>query len=323
MKKSILILLFAIFTTHNIAAQKVNFIGKWVAIKTEFYTEDHLTRTEKIKQNKKCIEYLEFLPGGKTRTKEYHLNCDEKDATLGTYEFKNGLWKLSGNGKSFMAKLRINNDKLQMILKMPDEEGKRKEVIVYFVKYKDSNISVDAPEKIKNYILHYKAKTMYMTATMIQYSKNYGEYRSVETNYEMFDVTKNENKKIKNRTIITPDNIYELDLIGKTGIKKPNANETEEDIDYNNLSEEFKKENNIIELPNDYIIGKKCKVFEITNEETKSHLWVWNNIVLKSTVVIRGVVFASTVTTKIDINPNFPAGIFQVPSDIAISESKQ
>lgn len=319
MKKSILILLFALFTTHYITAQEVNFIGKWTAIKTEFYTEDYLKRTEEINQNKKCIEYLEFLPGGKTRTKEYRLNCDEKDATLGTYEFKNGLWKLSGKGKSFMAKLRINNDKLQMILKMPDENGKRKEVIVYFVKYKDSNNSTDAPEKIKNYMVHYETKSIYMNLTMIQYSKNYGEYKSVDTNYKM---TIGETE-VKKRMITTPDKVYELDLINKTGIEKPNTDETNEDTDYNNLSEEFKKENNIIQLPDDYILGKKCKVFELTVEETKSHLWVWNNIVLKTTIGDEGALLATTVATKIDINPNFPAGIFQVPSDIDINESKQ
>ena len=164
--------------------------------------------------------------------------------------------------------------------------------------------------KVEKGFIEYKMDMMGMTMNSQTYFKDYGAV-SAQT-VSMFG---NEN-----RTLVKDDYVYSLDMNSKTGVKMPySQGEGMSDFDYDNIPQDIKEKYNIVEEGNESVAGKDCKIFSMESEGAKSRMWIWKNIPLKMVVEKEGVQMTMVATT-VNTNPDFPAGIFEVPADFTISE---
>ena len=166
--------------------------------------------------------------------------------------------------------------------------------------------------KVEKGFIEYKMDMMGMSVTTQTYFKDYGE-TSAQT-ADMFGQ--------KTRTLLTKDYVYSLDMGSKTGTKMAVDGETGavDNIDYDNIPQEMKDKYHIVESGKGTVLGKECKIIEMESDGAKNRLWVWNNIPLKM-VVEKGGMQMTMEATKVETNPSFPAGIFEVPADFTITDA--
>ena len=170
--------------------------------------------------------------------------------------------------------------------------------------------------KIPQCEIDYAMEFMGMSFEAVSYFKNYGEKQSVITKMEMMG------QKTTTQVLTTATHVYQLNLEKKTGTKTALDKQSPDDlksIDYDNISKEVKEKYNIKELGKETIAGKTCKIFSIEKDGAESKFWIWNNIPVKYEVSQSGMKIVMTAK-KIDTNPTFPAGIFDVPKDYSITD---
>jgi hypothetical protein len=173
--------------------------------------------------------------------------------------------------------------------------------------------------KLKAALIEYEIDMMGIKAKSTLYFKDYGKFQCVEASMEMMGVSS------VNRTLEIDGYTYTLKMDQKTGSKiKSVVNKEDMDpneMDFDNLSDEIKTKYKIVEKGNQEVAGKNCKVFGMTIEGQEATFYVWNNIPVKyemnqnnMTMIMKAI--------RIEENPSFPAGIFDVPKGFTIEEIK-
>ena len=163
-------------------------------------------------------------------------------------------------------------------------------------------------------------------------------------------------KNVETLQVFTPDYVYLIDLIEKTGIKIDNSKKYGK-VAYNNLSKEEKKafhkrmvRRKIISLDllglgkkigTDTLLGRKCDIYqsgeelspeklsealEVEGGEGSSYMksWIWGTAKIPLKVITSGLGWSNElIATKIEENVKIPDSRFTVPSDIKVTYDKE
>ncbi len=194
---------------------------------------------------------------------------------------------------------------------------KKTSIILFLAILFSVNISAQTEYKIKKAHIKYATETMGMSMETTLDFDNYGKDQAITAIIELMGFKKT--SKILNYQ----NYMYVLDMDAKTAIKSPADNVDDiKEVDFDNIPQEMKEKYQIKELGNETVLGKTCQVFSMVDEGTKSKLWVWKNIPLKTEVEQSNMVVKMTAK-EIDTNPNFPADNFKVPADFTISNMEE
>jgi hypothetical protein len=208
----------------------------------------------------------------------------------------------------------------------------------------------------KSAVIHYAIKNEYghgkiSEGTEVVYIK--GDELAKVTKMAVLDpeVT---TKNVETLQVFTPDYVYMVDLIKKTGTKIDNSKKYTRPA-YDSLSEEEKKafhkrmeRRKIMSLDlrglgkkvgTDTILGRKCDVYESGEELKQEKLlealeggegssykksWIWREAKIPLRVIMAAVGGSSElIATRIEENVKIPENIFMVPSDIKITYDKE
>ncbi|HQV76940.1 MAG TPA: hypothetical protein PLJ42_01070 [Chitinophagales bacterium] len=115
--------------------------------------------------------------------------------------------------------------------------------------------------------------------------------------------------------------VYTWSNMGKNGNKiKVNPSEIDPNTtDFASLTEDMKKKFSLKEEGSETINGKNCTIYSFSAEKMQGKIWQWKGVPMKSEMNIMGQTVTTTVT-KVEENPTFPAGTFDVPSGITFIE---
>lgn len=163
---------------------------------------------------------------------------------------------------------------------------------------------------IKSGVVEYKTQIMGMDAKQILMFDEYGEKEKTEIEIEMMGV------KSHTCTITKDGFVYTFDPEKKTGTKTSLIPQST-NIDFENLTEEFKEDMKLVKLGSETFLEKKCDKYSIDNEKLKMKgtYLVWKGIPLKTDVDLSSMKMA-LAATKVDENTGLPASTFDIPTDI-------
>jgi len=158
------------------------------------------------------------------------------------------------------------------------------------------------------------------TGTIIIYFKDYGNIECTVTDMEMMGM------KTLTRTLEVDGYMYSLNMTQKTGSKSKLSEDDEEfapnNFNFDNISSEMKKEMKLEEIGTEEVAGKDCKVYELLVEGQKAKFYVWENIPVKYEMSQNNLTMIMKAI-KIEKNPSFPSGIFEIPSDFKITDMEE
>ncbi len=178
------ILLFSIQLTAQSPNGIVSGMGKWVPIKTDFYSNGELVSSEKQEQNEECLTYIDFLEGGIIATKEFYSDCEEKKSEAGTYKYiGGGFYRITQDGESYDVKPKPNGNDMQLIIVSKGENGEDLKVVAHFKRYDsfNNNNALDTNDLtvIKEY---YDNGNLKYTAFRDKKNRNQGEVLNYHEN---------------------------------------------------------------------------------------------------------------------------------------------
>lgn len=91
------------------------------------------------------------------------------------------------------------------------------------------------------------------------------------------------------------------------------------DMDFSNLTEEWKAKYHYKDEGTETIDGKECKVGSYEVESFRGKIWMWKQIPVRMELTMSGKSITTNVK-NIQENPSIPAGTFDVPSDVEFKE---
>lgn len=170
---------------------------------------------------------------------------------------------------------------------------------------------------IKSGIVEYKTQMMGMDVKQTMYFDDYGAKDAQEVSMEMMGV------KIRTITITKDGFVYTLDMEKKTGTKAAVLAGMNQNIDFQNLSEELVKEMDLKKLGTEDFMGKTCEKMSIDYKKMgmKGIFLVYKGVALKSETDM-GAMKLNLVAEKFEENPSIPAEKFEVPADFKMQEPK-
>ena len=178
---------------------------------------------------------------------------------------------------------------------------------------KKDNVNVSKKYDIESGYVKYKMSMMGMETHVVQYFKDYGNTEATITEMEMMG------KKMKTTSLRKDGFIYGYSADQKQGTKVKLEDETVAEGEMAKLDEEMILAQGGKKVAGEAILGKDCNVYEINTETEKSKFWIWKSLVLKMTASQSGME-ATMEATEIKESPDFPEGIFDVPTDIEFVE---
>ena len=170
---------------------------------------------------------------------------------------------------------------------------------------------------IKSGIVEYKTQMMGMDMKQTLTFDDYGKKETIDLEMDMMGV------KIHTVTITKDGFMYTLDMEKKTGTKVPSYQGTNQNIDFENLSEEMVKDMNLKKEGTEEYLGKTCEKMSIdyTKMKMKGTFLVYKGVALKSDTDM-GTMKMKLVGEKFTENPEIPAEKFEVPADVKITDMK-
>ncbi len=91
------------------------------------------------------------------------------------------------------------------------------------------------------------------------------------------------------------------------------------DMDFSNLTDEWKAKYHYKDEGTETIDGKECKVGSYEVESFKGKVWMWKQIPVRMELTMSGKSITTNVK-NIQENPSIPAGTFDVPADVQFKE---
>jgi len=147
------------------------------------------------------------------------------------------------------------------------------------------------------------------------YFDDYGKKESKET-YN--------NSELSEKIINDGAFFYQVNAKKKTGQKsKSYSNGTEMRFAPEDYRDQDIKNYNVKFLANETICGKECKVYSTESKDTKAKYGGWNHITLFMEVeqgVGKQQIKVVNKATKIEENVSIPASVFEVPTNITVTE---
>ncbi len=185
----------------------------------------------------------------------------------------------------------------------------------------ESRNSESAKYELAEGIIEYEMNIIITTVKMTTYFKNHGEIQASVMEANIMG------QKSVERELHKDGVFYKLDMLKKTGDKIVMDGEIPADFDpmkfnFANISDEIKEKYHIKEVGKEEFLGKECTIYTTEAPEGTSKMWIWKNIPLKMKVNAQGMEMDLLTAKKIDENPTFPEGIFEIPADFTITEIK-
>jgi len=157
------------------------------------------------------------------------------------------------------------------------------------------------------------------------YFDDYGSKECTESKseFKMFG----QSVKQHTRSITKDGYAYTIDMLTKTGSKTKidEALISEMKMGAVAMAAAMKDKANIKELGTEDFLGKKCRKIQMSMDEGKSYgtFWLWKNITLKmESKDPKSNQSMSFAATKVEELSKAPEGIFEIPTDFIITESK-
>jgi hypothetical protein len=169
----------------------------------------------------------------------------------------------------------------------------------------------DARYGMKSGKIVYKSTTMMMNQDIIIYFDDWGKKQRSEITMELLG------QKVNNVTIIDSASVYNIDMTKKTGTIIPMDTTSPDHINFLTIPEETKKKFNITEAGEEEVIGRKCKVYSMSDKVTglSGKYYIWNGIPLKTVAKMMGIEVKMEATELVE-NAVIPAEKFVVPAGI-------
>ncbi len=177
------------------------------------------------------------------------------------------------------------------------------------------NHSADAISKkgkyaIKSGIVEYKTQVMGMDAKQTLLFDDYGAKEKTVVEMEMMGM------KSQTNTITKDGVVYNYDAEKKTGTKTDEITKSSS-IDFENLTEEIRKDMKLEKIGEEPFLGKNCDKYSINYEKMKMKgtYLVWKGIPLKTDIEISSVKMILEAV-KLTESVSIPATEFEIPKDI-------
>ena len=170
---------------------------------------------------------------------------------------------------------------------------------------------------IKSGIVEYKTQMMGMDMKQVLTFDDYGKIEMTEVVMEMMGM------KTHSVTLTKDGFVYVFDLVKKTGTKNPFYGGGSQNIDFENMSKEMVKDMNLKKEGTEEFLGKTCEKMSVDYEKMKmkGSFLVYKGIALKMDTDM-GTVKMNLVADKFVENPEIPAGKFEIPTDVVITENQ-
>jgi len=146
---------------------------------------------------------------------------------------------------------------------------------------------------------------------------DYGKKEATDVEMEMMGT------KIHTVTLTKDGFVYTIDMVKKTATKSPSYQGSNQNIDFENLSEEMVKDMKLKKEGTEEFLGKTCEKMSIDYEKMKmkgSYL-VYKGIPLMVDTDM-GSMKMKLIGEKFTENPEIPPAKFEVPEGITIAENK-
>jgi len=170
---------------------------------------------------------------------------------------------------------------------------------------------------IKSGIVEYKTQMMGMDMKQVMSFDDYGKKEVTEIMMDMMGT------KIHTVTLTKDDFVYTIDMVKKTATKSPSYQGSNQNIDFENLSEQMAKDMKLKKEGTEEFLGKTCEKMTIDYEKMKMK---GTYLVYKGVPLLvdtdMGTMKMKLVGEKFSENPEIPAEKFEVPADIKIMEVK-
>ena len=181
----------------------------------------------------------------------------------------------------------------------------------------DPNMPADARFGMKSGIITYEASMLLMKQDVVIYFDNYGKDTRTEIHFNMLG------KEVNNITISDSAWVHSWDPESMTGSRFPMDVKSPDNINFNKLTDELKKELKIKEEGSEVVLGRNCVVYSLNAEASgiKGTYVIWKGIALRTETVARGQK-VEMKAVKIEENVPIPPDRFKVPSGINFRELK-
>ncbi len=194
----------------------------------------------------------------------------------------------------------------------------KKTIIILFAVFISGQIFAQKGKyKVENAIIEYEMNLMGTVTKIPLYISNYGEKECTEASIKMFGMSKT------TRNLTLGDFVYVLDMEEKKGTKtsisEVEKKDVSKEIDFDNPTKEQIEKYKLEKVGKEDFLNKSCDVYTVISNESNIKLWVWKNIPLKTETSLMGMT-VKLEAVRVDENPTFPKGIFEVPADFKITE---
>ncbi len=149
---------------------------------------------------------------------------------------------------------------------------------------------------------------------------DYGKLKLTEMNMNMSVGGHTMNNSTK--SLMKDGYVYSWVAGTKTGTKFKldlSKADPKKDMDFSNLTEEWKAKYHYKDEGTETIDGKECKVGSYEVESFRGKIWMWKQIPVRMELTMSGKSITTNVK-NIQENPSIPAGTFDVPSDVEFKE---
>jgi len=187
---------------------------------------------------------------------------------------------------------------------------------------KQAEVIKNAPKgkyTIKSGIVEYKNQMMGMDSKQVLTFDDYGQKEVTEVMMEMMGT------KIHTLALTKDGFIYNIDLVKKTGTKRPVlTGKLPTDIDFENMTKEMIKDMNIKKEGTEKFLGRTCEKVTIDSKKMglKGTYLTYKGIAL-SVNTDMGTIKMKLEAEKFVENPSIPAAKFEIPEDIVITEEAE
>lgn len=177
-------------------------------------------------------------------------------------------------------------------------------------KGESSTITKKGKYAIKSGTVQYKTQVMGMEAIQTMMFDDYGAKEKTVVEMEMLGI------KSQTTTITKDGFTYSYDTEKKTGTKTVEVTQSS-NIDFENLTEEIKKDMKLEKIGEENFLGKSCDKYSIDYEKLKMKgtYLVWKGVPLKTNIDMSSMKIALEAI-KFTEDPSFSASEFEVPADI-------
>ena len=169
---------------------------------------------------------------------------------------------------------------------------------------------------IKSGIVEYKTQMMGMDMNQSLTFDDYGKIEMTEVIMEMTGM------KTHSVTLTKDGFVYAYDLEKKIGTKNPFYGGGSQNIDFENMSKEMISDMKLKKEGTEEFLGKKCDKMSIDYDKMKmkGNFLVYKGVALKMETDM-GTVKMNLIADKFIENPEIPAGKFEIPADVKITEN--